>query len=158
MKAFSRHTPNVGACLQATNDVENPANAETPPREVACKQAPTFRSALRAFTSLSAWLAWPLIALVKIYQHTLSPVLPILGVGCRFYPTCSHYSVEALRTHGALRGFWLTLVRLAKCTPLHPGGVDLVPPRRPRGTLRCTAVPARAPAPRTTHHTLSLHG
>jgi hypothetical protein len=48
--------------------------------------------------------------------------------GCRFYPTCSQYAVEALLGHGALKGSWLTARRLLKCTPLHPGGHDPVPP------------------------------
>ncbi len=73
-----------------------------------------------------------LLGLITVYQHTLSPVLPAVfgpACGCRFYPTCSRYSAEAIRSHGALRGTWLTVVRLLKCTPLHPGGVDPVPPR-----------------------------
>lgn len=72
-----------------------------------------------------------LIGLVRVYQHTLSPALPILTLGrcgCRFSPTCSHYAVDALRAHGALRGTWLAACRLIKCTPLHPGGDDPVPP------------------------------
>ncbi len=80
-----------------------------------------------------------LLGLVWTYQHTLSPVIPaVLGpaCGCRFYPTCSHYAAEAVRTHGAVRGVWLSARRLLRCTPLHPGGIDFVPaPRRaPRPT------------------------
>lgn len=77
-----------------------------------------------------------LLGLVWVYQHTASPVLPAIfgsACGCRFYPTCSHYAAEAVRTHGALVGAWLAVVRLVKCTPLHPGGFDPVPPAsRPR--------------------------
>lgn len=86
-----------------------------------------------------AWLlqipARILVALVRLYQRTLSPLVPVLTVGtcaCRFAPTCSHYAIEALRTHGAARGSWLALRRLVRCTPLHPGGVDPVPAPRPR--------------------------
>ena len=82
-----------------------------------------------------------LLGAIAVYQHTLSPVLPAVfgpACGCRFYPTCSRYSAEAIRSHGALRGAWLTALRLLKCTPLHPGGVDPVPPRRPS----CTRVTA----------------
>ena len=61
------------------------------------------------------------------YQLLLSPML---GPVCRFYPSCSHYAVGALRTHGAVRGTGLTLWRLARCHPWNPGGVDLVPPAR----------------------------
>lgn len=74
-----------------------------------------------------------LIGLVRVYQCTLSPALPILTMGrcgCRFSPTCSHYAIDALRTHGALTGTWLAVIRLIKCTPLHPGGDDPVPPAR----------------------------
>lgn len=62
-----------------------------------------------------------LIALVRLYQFTLGHVL---GGQCRFSPTCSQYSIEALRKHGALKGTWLTLGRLAKCHPWGGGGGD----------------------------------
>lgn len=70
--------------------------------------------------------ARPLIAAVRCYQRWISPALPPT---CRFWPTCSGYAVEALRTHGAVRGGWLTARRLLRCAPWHPGGVDPVPPR-----------------------------
>jgi putative membrane protein insertion efficiency factor len=82
-----------------------------------------------------------LLALLWLYQRTLSPVLPVVlgpSCGCRFAPTCSHYAVEAIRVHGALFGTFLMLRRLVKCTPLHPGGLDPVPPRR---VPRCTRAP-----------------
>lgn len=74
---------------------------------------------------LVRWLALPLL---RVYQKLLSPVLFALGSRCRFYPSCSSYSVEAFQRHGILRGFGLSVVRLAKCNPLHPGGFDPVPP------------------------------
>lgn len=83
-----------------------------------------------------------LLLLIRIYQRTLSPALPVLTLGqcgCRFSPTCSHYAAEAIRTHGAFHGTALAAMRLAKCTPLHPGGVDPVPPRR---APRCDRVAA----------------
>lgn len=70
---------------------------------------------------------WPnaiLIALVRGYQLFISPAL---GNRCRFHPSCSQYSIEALRTHGALMGSWLTLRRLLRCHPLDPGGFDPAP-------------------------------
>jgi len=86
------------------------------------------------------------LALIAIYQRTLSPVLPALlgpGCGCRFTPSCSHYAAGALREHGLVVGGFLALRRLAKCSPLHPGGFDPVPPapwhRRPKP--RCRPVP-----------------
>ncbi|WP_342651495.1 membrane protein insertion efficiency factor YidD [Pseudomonas sp. REB1044] len=65
-----------------------------------------------------------LISLVRGYQLFISPVL---GRRCRFHPSCSQYSIEALQIHGALMGSWLTLGRLLRCHPLHPGGFDPVP-------------------------------
>lgn len=70
------------------------------------------------------------VALLEVYRRWISPLfLP----HCRFHPSCSAYAVEALRVHGLLRGTGLTVVRLAKCAPWHPGGLDPVPPRRSRG-------------------------
>lgn len=71
------------------------------------------------------------IGLIRLYQNTASPALPaILGpaCGCRFHPSCSHYAAEAVRNHGVLRGSYLAARRIIKCTPLHPGGIDPVPP------------------------------
>lgn len=84
----------------------------------------------RALLGLPARAA---LALIRLYQRTLSPALPALfgsTCGCRFHPTCSHYAAEAIRTHGLLAGVLLGAIRLVKCTPLHPGGFDPVPPRR----------------------------
>jgi putative membrane protein insertion efficiency factor len=66
-----------------------------------------------------------LVSLLRAYQLLLSPML---GQNCRFYPTCSNYSIEAIRTHGAARGSLLALRRVCKCHPWNDGGVDLVPP------------------------------
>lgn len=68
-----------------------------------------------------------MIAIIHLYQLLLSP---LLGPCCRFEPSCSHYAVEALRTHGFFRGTWLALRRICKCHPFHPGGFDPVPPKR----------------------------
>ena len=63
------------------------------------------------------------VLLVRLYQRTVSPLLPQT---CRFYPSCSTYSIEALREHGALRGIWMTLNRVLRCHPLSAGGYDPV--------------------------------
>jgi uncharacterized protein len=64
------------------------------------------------------------IAVIRFYQVAISPLKPPT---CRFYPTCSQYGVESIKRFGALRGGWLTLIRILKCQPLHPGGLDPVP-------------------------------
>ena len=70
--------------------------------------------------------ARPLLAMVHLYQAALRP---LFGGHCRFHPTCSDYAVEALRTHGALRGGWLVVRRLLRCHPFGGSGYDPVPPR-----------------------------
>lgn len=82
---------------------------------------------------LKRLLALPLVALVRLYQLVMRPLLPPL---CRFYPSCSDYALEALRVHGPARGSWLTVRRVCKCHPFHPGGVDLVPPALPADRAR----------------------
>ena len=64
--------------------------------------------------------------LIRGYQLAISP---FLGPRCRFYPSCSHYAMEAIETHGALRGAWLTIKRISRCHPFHEGGFDPVPDR-----------------------------
>ena len=65
-----------------------------------------------------------LILLVRGYQVTFSPLLP---ASCRYYPSCSAYAIEALQRHGALRGTWLAVRRIARCHPFRAGGYDPVP-------------------------------
>ena len=67
-----------------------------------------------------------LMALIRVYQRSLSP---LLGPTCRFHPSCSHYGHECLRLHGAARGSYLTLRRLVRCHPFNPGGYDPPPPK-----------------------------
>lgn len=65
-----------------------------------------------------------LLGLIRFYQLGISPFLPSR---CRFYPSCSHYAVEAIQIHGPLKGFWLAIKRIGRCHPLNPGGYDPVP-------------------------------
>ncbi len=69
-------------------------------------------------------IAGLLVLLVRIYQWTLRP---FIGAHCRFEPSCSHYSIEALRQHGALRGTVLSAWRVVRCNPWTAGGFDPVP-------------------------------
>ena len=73
---------------------------------------------------MTASPARALLAAVRFYQRAISPAFP---PRCRFEPSCSAYAAKAIEVHGAGRGTWLAVRRLAKCAPWHPGGVDLVP-------------------------------
>lgn len=70
-------------------------------------------------------LSLPFLALIKIYQWVISP---ILGPNkCRFTPTCSHYAAEALKKHGPFKGLWLAIKRISRCHPWGGQGYDPVP-------------------------------
>ena len=73
-----------------------------------------------------------LMVLITGYRRFISP---LLGPHCRFAPSCSAYAFEAVRVHGALRGSWLAVRRIARCHPFHPGGLDPVPPPASRRRL-----------------------
>jgi putative membrane protein insertion efficiency factor len=65
------------------------------------------------------------MATIQVYRVAISP---LLGPSCRFHPSCSTYALEAFERHGFWRGLALTVRRLGRCHPLHPGGIDPVPP------------------------------
>jgi putative membrane protein insertion efficiency factor len=65
------------------------------------------------------------IILIRVYQILLSPFLP--ANSCRFYPTCSQYTIEAIQKHGTIKGMYLGMKRILKCHPYHEGGYDPVP-------------------------------
>jgi hypothetical protein len=65
-----------------------------------------------------------MIAIIKGYQFFISP---LIGPRCRFAPTCSQYASESFEKHGFFRGLMLSLKRIGKCHPFHPGGIDEVP-------------------------------
>ncbi len=64
-----------------------------------------------------------MILLIRFYQICISP---LLGSNCRFVPTCSQYAMEAITKYGAIKGGWLSIKRICKCHPWHPGGYDPV--------------------------------
>jgi len=66
----------------------------------------------------------PVILLLRGYKRVISP---LLGQRCRFYPSCSEYTMQAVERFGVVRGGWLGAKRIARCHPLNPGGVDFVP-------------------------------
>jgi len=78
--------------------------------------------------SIGGWilapLTWLTIALILFYQKFVSSGLPPT---CRFFPSCSAYTLTAIQRHGVLKGGWLGVRRLARCHPWHPGGFDPVP-------------------------------
>ena len=74
-----------------------------------------------------------LLALIRLYQLTLSP---FVGRSCRFEPSCSRYTASCIELHGAARGSWLGVRRIARCHPFHPGGYDPPPPRVDRSERR----------------------
>lgn len=69
------------------------------------------------------------LALIRFYQRSFSHVLPS---SCRYDPTCSHYTYEAVQKHGVIKGGWLGLQRIARCHPFGPSGYDPVPPLKKR--------------------------
>lgn len=79
------------------------------------------------YLMVNHWRTWPAqgaIALVRLYQRWLSP---LLGPNCRYYPTCSHYAIGSIQQFGVWRGILLGLARILRCHPFHPGGYDPVP-------------------------------
>ncbi|MEB3257940.1 MAG: membrane protein insertion efficiency factor YidD [Cyanobacteriota bacterium] len=78
----------------------------------------------RQSSILEGWLTEAFLALIRIYQRWISP---LLGPRCRFIPSCSAYAAEALQRHGPWRGGWLSVRRLSRCHPFTPCGCDPVP-------------------------------
>ncbi|MEE8149400.1 MAG: membrane protein insertion efficiency factor YidD [candidate division Zixibacteria bacterium] len=68
-------------------------------------------------------MTYPLVYLIRFYQILISP---LIGSNCRFHPSCSNYAIESFSQYGVMKGFLMTLKRLSKCHPWHPGGYDPV--------------------------------
>lgn len=84
-------------------------------------------------SKLSTLTGHSLLGLIRLYQVAISPWL---GKNCRFYPSCSCYTHEAISIHGPWRGLVMGICRIGKCHPWHPGGIDLVPPKNPSTSTR----------------------
>ncbi|KMQ70604.1 membrane protein insertion efficiency factor YidD [Chryseobacterium koreense] len=78
-------------------------------------------------TTFNKIISFPLVVFIRIYQWTISPLLP---KNCRYEPTCSHYMVEALQVHGILKGLYLGVKRILRCHPWGGQGYDPVPPKK----------------------------
>lgn len=91
-------------------------------------------------------MKYVLIGLLKAYRFAISP---LYGQVCRYYPSCSAYALEAVTEHGAIRGSWLAVRRLARCHPWAAGGYDPVP-RSETGTALSTALSTPGPTPTST--------
>lgn len=72
-------------------------------------------------------MKWLALGLIRFYQRFISPMLP---ASCRFEPSCSHYTYEAIQIHGFFKGSWLGVKRISRCHPMNPGGYDPVPPKK----------------------------
>ena len=81
-------------------------------------------SQVKQNAGIKSILAFPFIALIRLYQLIISPWL---GPKCRYTPTCSHYAVEAFKKYGVFKGFWLSLKRIGRCHPWGGHGFDPVP-------------------------------
>jgi len=69
-------------------------------------------------------MRWLTVGVLQLYKKLISPVLP---EACRFTPTCSEYTMTAVRRYGTIRGLWMGFKRILRCHPWHPGGHDPVP-------------------------------
>lgn len=71
-------------------------------------------------------MKWLALGAIRFYQRWISPLFP---PSCRFQPTCSQYTYEAIQIHGVIKGVALGMRRISRCHPFHPGGYDPVPPK-----------------------------
>ena len=87
--------------------------------------------------------------IIRLYRRYVSPMLPPT---CRFVPTCSEYALEAFKKENAFRAAWMTIVRILKCHPFHPGGYDPVNSVREQSSLSIIDRGVRRPSPKSGMH------
>ncbi|WP_311064164.1 membrane protein insertion efficiency factor YidD [Halomonas sp. DWK9] len=90
-----------------------------------------------------------MVGCVRAYQYTISP---LLGPRCRFWPSCSAYTIEAIQVHGPLKGVWMAAKRMIKCHPGNPGGMDPVPGGRSEQICREDDEPSSKRSHSSCHH------
>ncbi|PRY65608.1 hypothetical protein B0H98_102132 [Vreelandella songnenensis] len=103
-----------------------------------------WRATIRFTGSLLGYL---MIGLVRVYQYLISP---LLGPRCRFWPSCSSYTIEAIQVHGPIKGGWMALKRIVRCHPGSAGGLDPVPGGR--SEKLCREDNELAPCCNSDHH------
>ena len=124
--AQDRTKPNPRNHLETTNVPSSMPEAVPSSRSEPAPELDPF--AARAANPRASLAAQVMMASITGYQKFLSPLKA--QPTCRFYPSCSQYALDAVREHGAMVGAWLTVKRLSKCHPFHPGGLDPVPLKR----------------------------
>ncbi|HSG25796.1 MAG TPA: membrane protein insertion efficiency factor YidD [Anaerolineales bacterium] len=100
----------------------NPMLSEPKKPEIHEHHSPSLKDLPFNFKNLARF---PLLALIRLYQKTVSKTLP--ADTCRFYPTCSHYGYQAIYKYGAFKGGWMAFTRVLRCNPFSKGGYDPVP-------------------------------
>jgi len=100
----------------------NPKLSDPHKPEIHEHPSPSLRDLPFNFKNLARF---PLLALIRLYQKTISKTLP--ADTCRYYPTCSHYGYQAIYKYGSLKGGWMAFTRVLRCNPFSKGGYDPVP-------------------------------
>lgn len=96
---------------------------------------------------LDKWIALPMRALIAVYRYGISP---FIAGSCRYHPSCSSYAEEALSTHGAFRGGWIALKRMARCHPWGGHGYDPVPDTQ-QGETHSSSISTHIPSLASAH-------
>jgi len=113
----------------------NPVTEKGDTRQSAAKHSFGIYRGISSEQTLSSFFKRVMVGFIKAYRYWLSPFLP---ASCRFYPSCSAYALESYQRLGFWKGTYLSLRRILKCNPFHPGGVDPVPGDNVSGFADCS--------------------